>query len=290
MKVLIVGGLGYIGSALQDLYSVTEHDVTILDNSFNTLKHQNPKFNYIYGDITKIDFDCGDFDIVINLAGITMTYSTDEEAVNKVNNTSATKLAKTAKRYIFPSTNNIFGGYEEEQLDVDENRPSNPTGPYAKSKVAVEKWLNKNHNNYIICRFGTNYGYSNGLKYSPILNLFMLNSILGKESNVFGDGHNYRPSVHVKDAARALYFLAHSDIKNETFHVASRSDKLYNYVDEIKTFDSSAKIFYKLDKPNWFVGYQINNDKLRATGFEYKYTLKDGYEDLKEGLKNVQGL
>lgn len=288
MKIAIVGGLGYIGRELHDLYYKTDHEVTIIDKAFDPVWLGDNVFNkFKLVDITKEGLDMSEYDIVYNLAGITMTYSTNTEKVMNVNYNAAINLSKTSKRYIFASTNNIFGGYDKQQNCVKESHPAKPVGPYATSKCLTEIELAKNHKNFIICRFGSNFGYSDGMTWSPVLNHFILNSIFNKPITLDKGLHNIRPFVNVRDTARALFFLAHEeDIKNEIFHVVSMNDSLYNISNKIKEINKSTEII-EIDKDNWFNGYEINSDKLKNLGFEYKYTLKDELNKMNFIFQNV---
>ena len=288
MKIAIVGGLGYIGHALQSLYEIAEEfDVTVIDKDMDLVKITRCPFKVKIADITKEDLNMSEYDIVINLAGITLTYSSDEEEVMKVNYEAAIKLAKTSKRYIFASTNNIFGGYGKQLKDVKENFKPKPKGVYAISKYKVEEWLKENHSNYIICRMGSNFGYSDGMKWSPILNAFMLNSIFNKPITLDNGRDNIRPFVSVFDAANALLFLAHrDDIKNEIFHVVGGNDTLNNLAKKIKKWNKNTKI-KKVKKDVWFSGYEINGNKLKKLGFEYINPLPEEFEILRDKIQNV---
>jgi nucleoside-diphosphate-sugar epimerase len=289
MKIAIVGGMGYIGSALRELYRNSEHEVTIIDKDLNLhrISMLPNNFKFIHKDITKEILDMSEYDIVYNLAGITLTYSTNEEEVMGVNYHSAVNLAQMSARYIFPSTNNMFGGYGEQLYDVKEDKKPEPIGIYANSKYEVEKWLKENHNNYVICRLGSNYGYSDGLKWSPVINTFILNTIFKKPILLDKGCDNIRPFVNVNDSARALYHVAHHDkIKNDIFHVVSRNDSLRNIANKIKEVDDSV-VIEESGKENWFNGYEINGDKLKRKGFDYMWKLTTGYKIMRGRFKNV---
>ena len=101
-KIVITGGLGYIGTELCKLYSGVSwnHNITVIDNRFiservNQIRKWNMEF--IQGDILDADLiqkHCHDADVVHHLAGITDVPKTKSES----NNSRDEKLRKLVKR------------------------------------------------------------------------------------------------------------------------------------------------------------------------------------------------
>lgn len=289
MKIAIIGGLGYIGNALLDIYKETEHKITVIDNIFLPQQTKNREAEFIMIDIrdhNKINFK--EFDIVYNFAAITSTKADDEELIEEINHKVAIEIAKKSKRYIFASSCNVFSGLTELKDKLTEEDVIYPDNYYAESKAKVENWLEENHDNYIVCRFGANYGYSDGLRYGPVGNVFLLNSILNKPITVLGTGKHIRPFIHVKDTARALYHLAHNNIKNEIFHTVRHNFPLGELAKMIKNQCNPNTVVKFIESKGETPGYHISNKKLLSTGFKFKYTFNDAYKELKEVCKNVQ--
>jgi len=290
-KVAIIGGLGYIGTALRQIYEATEHKVTTFDNMF--LPYMTKKNNFrdrknetfVLCDIRDYkDFDIEKYDIVYNLAAITSTKAEDKKLIDEINHKCAVGIAEKSKRYVFASSCNVFAG-NQEKGSFDENDIIMPNNPYAESKANVECWLQDNHNDFIICRFGANYGYSDGMKYAPMGNVFMLNSIFNKPITVHGDGTNYRPMCHVKDTARALYFLAHhEEVKCDVFHIVNMNTTISGLANKIKQIHPSLKIQFIEGKKQQ--GYRISNKKMQQLGFKFENNLEKAYEELKWSCYN----
>lgn len=316
MKIAILGGLGYIGQVLiKNIYMsnntvrllnddfsgnfrlknnlinhicINKDKITIFDNDFlgySRLKNETPMtyVKFKYTDLTKEIPDLKKFDVVINLAGITMTYSTDEKAVNAINYKAAIECAKKSKRYIFISTNNLHGGRDIPGVNITENEKPCPTGCYAKSKANVEYWLKKNHKNYCIIRFGSCYGWSPSLKYAPINNIFILDAILKDKIDLFGAIDESRPAIHVNDAVITIVHVINNKLKG-IYASASSNETLRDRVEIIKTvmynkFKRKIKLNIKPSK-NFFKGYNVSTDKLKKTGFGYNYTLIDAVQEL----------
>ena len=149
-KILITGGLGYIGTELCKLYSgfSWKYEVVVIDNRFvservNELKRRKIKF--IQADILNIDAIenyVKDADIVHHLAGITdvayVKKDSDKEkdaltrkvAIEGTANVLASMNSKAT--IIFPSTHVVFEGLKEQKENLDENHPTNTFLEYFK--------------------------------------------------------------------------------------------------------------------------------------------------------------
>ena len=177
-KIVITGGLGYIGTELCKIYSGYSWNdkIIVIDNRFvservNQLRSWNIEF--IHGDILDKDLikkNCFDADIVHHLAGIT-----DVPRVKSESNTEhENKIRKVAEegtqnilnsinkncKIIMPSTHVVFEGLKDIKKDIQENEETKPILSYGKSKDINEKQLKRSGKNFIILRLGSVYGYS----------------------------------------------------------------------------------------------------------------------------------
>ena len=177
-KIIITGGLGYIGTELCKIYSGVSwnNDVTVIDNRFiservNQLRNWN--INFVHGDILDknlITKYCSDVDIVHHLAGITDVPRVKEEA-DKAHEDKILLVAQKGTqnildvisdkcKIILPSTHVVFEGLEKVRNDISEDEETKPILAYAKSKALNEKQLQESGKKYIILRLGSVYGYS----------------------------------------------------------------------------------------------------------------------------------
>ena len=152
-KIIITGGLGYIGTELCKIYSGVSwhHKIIVIDNRFiservNQIRNWNMEF--IHGDI--LDNDLGnkyfqDADIVHHLAGITDVPRTKSESEGKQdekiklvgeNGTQNILDAINKKcKIIFPSTHVIYEWIGKVKNDIKENEESKPILSYSSSKA-----------------------------------------------------------------------------------------------------------------------------------------------------------
>ena len=143
-KIIITGGLGYIGTELCKIYSGVSwhHKITVIDNRFiservNQIRNWNMEF--IHGDILDkelIKKYCEDADVVHHLAGVTNVPRTKSEATSSNDN----KIKEVAEKgtqnildvisdnckIIFPSTHVVYEGINEVKTDIKENEITKP--------------------------------------------------------------------------------------------------------------------------------------------------------------------
>ena len=177
-KIVITGGIGYIGTELCKIYSGESwnNKITVIDNRFiservNQLRSWN--MNFVHADIRNSDLVreyLKDADVVHHLAGITDVARTKQESSeekDKELNEIAEKgthvvLSETPEncKIIFPSTHVVFEGKEDLINDIDENFEKLPILSYGKGKDRNEEQIKKAGKKYIILRLASVYGYS----------------------------------------------------------------------------------------------------------------------------------
>ena len=151
MKVLVVGGAGYIGSHMVKMLSLAGHDVVTLDNLSNGYKDAVKYGEFIEGDIADAEllnslFSKTAFDGVMHFASyIQVGESVEKPSMYYKNNVTNTQVLLDAmvvhgiKSFIFSSTAATFG--EPEYIPIDERHPQKPINPYGHSKLMVEQIL-----------------------------------------------------------------------------------------------------------------------------------------------------
>src|SRR3989344_3696954 len=189
-KILITGALGHIGSELiRNLGDNIAKEVILLDNlesrRYSSLFDlpKGFKFKFIRDDVVTADFGkyLTGVDVVIHLAALTDAEGTHKtpRRVRKVNFKGLVRVADAcwAKgvKLLFPSTTSVYGSQDS---IVDENcNELKPQSPYASEKLNAEKYLKKLGKKglkYVICRFGTIFGFSIGMRYDTAVNKLTL--------------------------------------------------------------------------------------------------------------------
>jgi nucleoside-diphosphate-sugar epimerase len=296
MRALIIGGLGYIGSELIEQYKLVDNsdiEVDILDKRFipHIVADLPGNFHFWHGDmkderIIELLLQRQP-DIVFLLAAEVQAESSvhREGDIWKNNFEALIKIIEkcpSGSKLIFASTGNVFGGVDESEkyMDLTEEDKPRPKYPYAESKRAVEQYLLGSDKKFVICRFGTNYGYAPGIRFNLVTNNFVKKVLAREAITIHGKGENFRPTVCVKDAVSAMLFLCQREEANgEIFHVVCDNFKIKELAKKISSIDPAARIEY-IAKEVPFSSYNLSSEKIRNLGFEFKWDLKKAMEDM----------
>ncbi len=245
MKVLVIGGAGYIGSHVVKELMSKGHKITVFDNLSTGLMQNLFKENdFIAGDIMHKDdlekaFSRG-FDAFIHLAawkavGESMEFPEkySENNITGTLNILNAAVSHNCKNMVFSSTAAVYGS--PKYLPVDENHPTNPENYYGFTKLEIERfmaWYSQlKELNYAALRYFNAAGYDPdgvlfGLEKNPsnLLPVIMETACgIRKGMKVFGsdwdtrDGTCIRDYIHVTDLARAhAMALDYISSKNES--------------------------------------------------------------------------
>jgi len=225
MKVLIVGGAGYIGGALVDAFrsqnvmrSTPHFDVHVYDNLLYERQYLKGVM-FHYGDIRERHkllrlIEGEDFDVIVWLAAIVgdPACQHNPELAKEINEDSVAWLASVAgeRRIIFPSSCSVYGRNAKKNL-TEEDR-AEPLSIYAETKLGAETYLKDR--NTVIFRLGTVYGLGDKFarpRFDLVVNIMTANMVRNGELTVHG-GDQTRPLVHVKDIARIIAYAAQHDM------------------------------------------------------------------------------
>lgn len=273
--VLVTGGLGYLGWNVTNTLINKNYNVKILDSSLYDFEPDN-KIKFVKGDIRNkedVKKALKDCDYVIHLAalsndplcevnpelGIEINYNGTKNVVDL-----AKKLG--IKRFIFPSSCSIYGNSGGKE--VDEESKTKPLTLYAQTKLAAESYIKKQTDDdfdTVILRLATLFGYSKHMRFDLIANIICVEGAYDKEIKLFG-GSQYRPLLHVQDAAEAIVTsLEHKDkLKGNVFNVGSNED---NYTTKELTLKIKNNIFPDINIKEFqenvdIRSYQVKFDKI----------------------------
>lgn len=301
MKIVITGGLGYIGTELCKIYSgeTRVKKIVVTDTRFVSERVKQLRdwgFEFIQASIMNkeaMKTILADADIVHHLAGITdvaYTKTESNEEQDKLIRETAIEGTKNVLEFtpahckiIFPSTHVVYEGLTEQKLNVTEDEPLVPVLTYAKGKAQNEIDIKASGKEYVILRLASVYGYSTDTMRVGIMpNLFSKIASQKGQIKLFSGGIQYKSLVNLIDVARCFKFMAESNIKNETFHLSKENLTVKDVADICKLYQPELSIISTDDEiPNR--GYTISNEKLLRTGFTFLYNLNDS---ILEMIKN----
>jgi len=298
-KIVITGGLGYIGTELCKVYSGVSwnNDILVIDNRFiservNQLR--NWDIGFIHGDILDKDLVnkyCNDADIVHHLAGITdvprvkSESSDDKDAKIKLVAEEGTQNVIEAVsdkcKIIFPSTHIVYEGISKVKNNITEDEDTKPILSYANSKEANEKQLKKSGKNYIILRLGSVYGYSTDTARIDIMpNLFSKIASQNGTLKLFAGGRQIKSLVPLIDVARCFkYMEERDDISKEIFNLTKDKVTVKEVAEICKKYNPKITLKETNDEiPN--LGFSLSNNKILKTGFKFLYNLDESIKEM----------
>ena len=281
MKILVVGGAGYVGGGIVDTLS-KENEITVYDSLIYESAYRKD-VNFIYGDIRdykKINSILNNFDAVVWLAALVGdgACSINPTLTHEINSETVKNLVKNFNgKIIFLSTCSVYGAQEGV---LDENSEVNPLSEYASSKLTAEKYLEES--DAIIFRLGTLFGISDQfsrIRLDLVVNILTTKALVDKKMSVFG-GDQWRPLLHVKDVANAIEHNISSDTKG-IFNLHYKNFKIIEIAEKIKEKIPDVSIETTPLPFQDARNYQVSSDKLkRETGFEASIELTQGIEEM----------
>jgi UDP-glucose 4-epimerase len=247
MKILVVGGAGYIGSVCAELLLDEGHGVAIFDNlSEGHRRALDPRAELVEGDLVdrqSIEKTLAKQrpDAVMHFAANALVGESMQNPSKYFRNNIANGLnlldamiAAGVGKIIFSSTCAIFG--PPERVPIDETTPARPINPYGESKLAFEKilrWYGEIHGlKFVSLRYfnaaGASAKFGEDHRLETHLIPAVLKVALEQKPNVeiFGtdyetpDGTCIRDYIHILDLARA-HILALNATKSEFYNLGT---------------------------------------------------------------------
>lgn len=285
MKILVVGGAGYVGGTVTDLLMQNPDNKIIVYDAllYESMYQKNVQF--VYGDIR--DFKLLKkylewADKVVWMAALVGdgACSINPLITKQINLDTVQYLADNFDgKIIFFSTCSVYGAQDDL---LNENSSTDPLSVYASTKLGAEKILIKK--NALIFRLGTLFGvgdtYSR-IRMDLVVNILTAKAITEKKLTVFG-GRQFRPLLHVKDAARVIEESIYSDNKG-IYNLHLENIKIIDLAEKIKK-NFKDVIIEKIDiKFQDSRNYQADGTKLR-NDFKFRpiYTVDDGISEVKK--------
>jgi nucleoside-diphosphate-sugar epimerase len=282
MRVLIVGGAGYIGGWLTDRVVNAGHEARVFDVLLYEEQYLKD-VEFVHGDVLDQEalrphLDWAD--AVVWLAAMVGdgACALDPSLTRAINVKAVRWLAEAyAGRVVFMSTCSVYG--DQDGL-LTEHSPLNPLSLYAETKVEAERALEQS--DAVVFRLGTIYGlgdtYSR-VRLDLILNLLTVKALLNGRISVFG-GDQYRPLLHVRDVADAVVSTLGSDQRG-IFNLGSENVTIRSLAERIAAFYPEVLTEFT-DLPFQDLrNYRVSSKKARdAFGFDPQLTIEDGIQQI----------
>ena len=283
MKILVVGGGGYLGSSLIGRLLDENHEVTVIDK---LMWGESGVFPY-RNKITVLRMDAWElksveeYDVVIHLAGLVgeALCKDNEEVAKSVNSDLTAPIVKMCNDanipLIFSSTCSNYG---VSKTPANEETKLIPLGVYAHTKAASERWIQKFSDNYTILRLGTLFGVSPRMRLDTLVNQFVYEAWHDHAIEVYTP-EAYRPIIHVQDACTAIISVL-GKRHREVYNVAGYNVTKGELAEQIASYFLVPPVEVitvdKGDKRDYLVDFT----KMKELGITVEYTIEQGISEV----------
>ena len=278
MRVLVTGGLGFVGSNLVDTLVDVGHNVTVIDNLSSESSREsftNKRARYFIDDIRdmkeKAPEHVGQFDVIYHLAGMARIQPSFKDPVEyiDVNVVGTSKVCQLAKergaRLVYASSSSINNGEYKT--------------PYTFSKWGGEEvlntWIQCYKLNAAICRFYNVYGPREPETgdYATVVQKFIRQYKNNEPLTIVGTGDQRRDFTHVNDIVDGLIRVSEGNWNGDLFHLGRGVNYSINELAEM--FEDATIKYIPLRKGEGRVTLANYEETFNKLGWNADHNLKD---------------
>ena len=308
LKLLITGGLGFVGSHLVDSLVKKNHKIMILTKTLS--KKKNIKKSAKKIQIEKIDLtnfqQLGKIiekfkpDVIIHLAGNASHSKSFENPLKDIDSNAKTTLFMLEKirklntqcKFILGSTFIVIG--KPKKLPVNENTPCNPTTIYGTNRLSSDYFCIIYHEVYglhtNIFRITNSYGPREQIiSKKNAVNFLIYKSFKKEEISIYNQGKLFRDFIYIDDVISGINIILKKGKSGELYWISSGKRTWFYEFGDILEKTTGCKVKYsetpvytkKVDVGN----FVVSNSKLRKLGWSPKISVDVG---VKKTLKFFQ--
>jgi dTDP-glucose 4,6-dehydratase len=303
LKILVTGGLGFIGSAVVRLAIARGHSIVNVDalTYASCLENvasvsQSSKYFFEHADIRDRDnldtiFEKHQPDGVMHLAAESHVDRSIDWPLNfiETNVKGTFNMLEAARgywqthekpekfRFHHISTDEVFGSLPSDpSIKFTEETPYDPRSPYSASKASSDHLLRAWHQTYGFPVLLTNCSNNYGPFHFPekLIPVIILNALAGKPLPIYGNGSNIRDWLYVEDHADALLLVLEKGAIGRSYNIGGENERtnfelvqtLCNILDRLqpqRTGSYADLITFVPDRPGHDARYAIDPSRIR---------------------------
>lgn len=301
MKLLVTGGVGFIGSNFirHILNRYPDYEVVNLDKltyagNLENLRDidDNPNYSFVKGDVC----DQKVVEDVMSSCSRVVHFAAESHVDRSITEAGAFVttdvygtyvLLEAAKKYnierfVFISTDEVYGSIDKGSFK--EGDPLSPSSPYSASKAGADLLVQSYKVTYgmpvIVTRSSNNFG---PFQYpEKLIPLFVTNAMDDQSLPVYGDGMNVRDWIYVLDNCQALDFVLHQGEDGEVYNIGGGNEKtnidithkILKYLDKPESLIKFVK-----DRPGHDLRYSLDCTKLEKLGWKPERSFDQAIEE-----------
>ena len=236
MRILVLGGSGFLGSHIVDKFLAEKHDVVVYDLYPERYRRSPTGIEFVTGDFGNVgaldELLSTGFNAVVHCVSTTTPKSSNESPEFDIQSNVIGTLYlldlctkhKVGKLIFLSSGGTVYGNIGELEL-VDETHAVKPMCSYGVSKLTIEHYLDVYRHlrglDYVALRLSNPYGERQSpLRALGALTVFLHRTLIGQSIEIWGDGRVTRDFIYVKDVADAVY-LATVNCVSGVFNVGT---------------------------------------------------------------------
>lgn len=298
MKVLVIGGGGFIGSHVVE--KLLNRGVRVFIYDLAAVKHRQPRNEgeFIPGsilDLESLQATMSGMDAVFHLAAVADVKDVHEnpcyaEMINVRGTINVLEAARRAKvpRVIYGSTTWVYSEANEDV--VDEDTPLNPPSHlYTATKLAAEYYCTAYDKLYgvetTILRYGIPYGPR--ARNGAVIPIFVSKALKGEPLMIAGDGSQFRQFVYVEDLAEGNVLALKPVAAHKVYNLdGAEKITIRQIAETIQRVIGHVDIRYVESRPGDFVGKECLSHRAKEElGWQPKTPFEEGLRHYIEWYK-----
>jgi UDP-glucose 4-epimerase len=305
MRILVLGGSGFLGSHIVDKFLSEKHDVVVYDLSLERFRRSPPGITFFAGDFGDVgalgELIATGFNAVIHCVSTTTPKSSNESpqfdvqsnVIGSLNLLDICVRNNIGKLVFLSSGGTVYGNIGSAGL-VDESQAVRPMCSYGIAKLTIEYYLDLNKHlrglEYVVLRAANPYGErQNPLRALGALTVFLHRTLKHETVEIWGDGSVTRDFIYAGDVASAVYLATIKPISG-TFNVGTGTGlSLRDILTEIsRVVGLEPSINWLPSRPFDVPRVVLDSTKLRiATGWKCRTSLEEGIALTAEWLRTT---
>jgi nucleoside-diphosphate-sugar epimerase len=309
MKIMITGGMGFIGSHLCEQLLMEKHDLVVLTKSFlkkHNIANISKKIKVEKIDVTNFkklgqSIQKNKPNVIIHLAGQTSHSQSFEQPLNDIDSNAKSTLfileeirkSKLKCRFILGSTFIVIG--RPQKIPIDEKTPCWPTTVYGANRLASEHYCKIYHEVYgldtVTFRITNSFGpREQVIPTKNAVNFLIYEAFKGNIITIFKKGKFFRDLIYISDVISGIKTIMKKGKSGELYWISSGKKIWFYELAKLLEKLTNAKVKF-VKTPNYTkkvdVGnFVVNNSKLRSLGWKPKMNLDEGIKKTLEYFKS----